>query len=179
MRPVQTEASTHDQSRASAPCVALAGTAGAFCDPFGSTPHLPSYPPSLGAALLSALSAAHRRCGTMRALTPAAPRQRARPLRSIRWPSGHPIPNHVARPNVTCLSPRASDRLLADPGFALDEQARRYTPPNRVRHPAGYPFASGCFPPRLGATRPFHPSSDAVAFGYICGDFTRYGLTPY
>src|SRR5262249_40003053 len=66
----------------------LAGTAGAFSDPFRSTAHPPPCPPSLSAALLSALSAAHRRCGTMRALTPAAPRQRDRPLDNhiiFRW----------------------------------------------------------------------------------------------
>ena len=39
--------------------------------------HLPALP-SLGAALLSALLAARHRCGTMRALTPAVPRQHAR-----------------------------------------------------------------------------------------------------
>jgi len=32
-------------------------------------------------------------------------------------------------------------------------------------------------PPRNDATIP--PSDDAVAFGYMCGDFTWYGLTPY
>src|SRR5712691_2164949 len=159
MRSVQTEASTHDQSRASAPCVALAGTADALACSLPGIAHPPSCPPSLGAALLSALFAAHRRCSTMRALTPAASRQRDSSLRSIRWPSGHPVPNHVARPDVTCLSPRASDRSLAVPGFATHEQARRYVPPNRVRHPTGCPFASGCSPPRLGATPLLRPSA--------------------
>ena len=40
-----------------------------------------------------------------------------------------------------------------DPGFAMDEQARRATPPKRVRHPAGCSFASGCSPPRLATTQ--------------------------
>jgi len=40
-----------------------------------------------------------------------------------------------------------------DPGFALLEQARRKTPPKRVRHPAGCSFASGCSPPRIAATQ--------------------------
>src|SRR5580658_2696295 len=40
-----------------------------------------------------------------------------------------------------------------DPGFAKHEQARRATPPNRVRHPAGCSFASGFSPPRLAATQ--------------------------
>jgi hypothetical protein len=44
------------------------------------------------------------------------------------------------------------------------------TPPNRVRHPAGCPFASGCFPPRLAATQLPSATCD--------GDFTRHGLSP-
>src|SRR6202045_987325 len=74
MRTVQTEASTHDQLRASAPCVALAGTAEALCASFRSIPHPPSYPPSLGTALLSALftaTAAPDLCG-LRLLPPPA-----------------------------------------------------------------------------------------------------------
>jgi hypothetical protein len=43
-----------------------------------------------------------------------------------------------------------------------DEQARRKTPPKRVRHPAGCSFASGCSPP-------LH-CCDAVAFGYMGSD---------
>jgi hypothetical protein len=152
MRSVHTEAFTHDQSRASAPCLAVWHSRCSLCL-IPPVPHPPSCPPSLGTALLSALLAAHRRCGTMRALTPVAPRQRGRSLRSVRLPSGHPAPTHVMPPNITFLSPRASGRFLADPGFATNEQARHCTPPNRVRHPAGCPFASGCSPPRLAATQ--------------------------
>ncbi|MBF8285885.1 MAG: hypothetical protein HW378_4800, partial [Anaerolineales bacterium] len=53
--------------------LALAGTADAcfsLCTAVTLT-HPPSFLPSLGAALLSALLAAPRRCGTMKALTPA------------------------------------------------------------------------------------------------------------
>src|ERR1700737_4126924 len=46
----------------------------------------------------------YRRSSTMRALTPAAPRQRDRSLHSIHSPSGHPIPTHVVRPNVTPIT---------------------------------------------------------------------------
>ena len=153
MRSCHSVASARDLLRASAPCIVLPDIGGASVCFIVALPHPPSCPPSLGAALLSALVAAPRRCGTMRALTPAAPRQRNRSLRSIRLPSGHPAPNHVMRPDVTCLSPRASGRFLAVPGFATHEQARRHTPPNRVRHPTGCPFASGCSPPRLAATQ--------------------------
>ena len=65
-------------------------------------------------------------------------------------PSGHPVPNHVVRPNVAL--PVTSARP-AGRGFATHEQARRNTPPNRVRHPTGCRFASGCSPPRLTATQ--------------------------
>ena len=39
------------------------------------------------------------------------------------------------------------------PDFAMNEQARRHIPPNRVRHPADCQFASGCSPPRLATTQ--------------------------
>src|ERR1700690_3507708 len=40
-----------------------------------------------------------------------------------------------------------------DPGFAMNEQARRTMPPKRVRYPAGCSFASSCSPPRIAATQ--------------------------
>jgi hypothetical protein len=40
-----------------------------------------------------------------------------------------------------------------DPGFAMNEQARRTIPPKRVRYPAGCSFASSCSPPRIAATQ--------------------------
>ena len=91
--------------------------------------------------------------GTMRALTPVALRQRSRSLRSVRVPSRHPVPNHVMQPerHVPChLVPPVGPR---GPDFAMDEQARHCTPPNRVRYPTGCRFASGCSPPRLAATQ--------------------------
>ena len=68
-------------------------------------------------------------------------------------PSGHPIPNHVVRPNVALPVTSARPVGPCGPGFAINEQARRNTPPNRVRHPTGCPFASGCSPPHLAATQ--------------------------
>jgi len=38
-------------------------------------------------------------------------------------------------------------------GFATHWQARRYTPPNRVRYPTDWLFASSCSPPRFTATQ--------------------------
>src|SRR4030095_4066699 len=47
--------------------------------------------------------------------------------------------------------PRQRDQRVSD--FALVSQARRSSPPNRVRYPTDRHFASGCSPPRLAATQ--------------------------
>ena len=47
-------------------------------------------------------------------------------------------------------------------GFAMNEQARHATPPNQVRHPTGYSFASGYSPPRLATTQ--LPSATLLRF---------------
>jgi hypothetical protein len=49
------------------------------------------------------------------------------------------------------LPPRQRDQRVSD--FAMNEQARRSSPPNRVRYPTDQQFASGCSPPRLAATQ--------------------------
>jgi len=49
------------------------------------------------------------------------------------------------------LTPRQRDQRVSD--FALVSQARRSSPPNRVRYPTDRQFASGCSPPRLAATQ--------------------------
>ena len=115
--------------------------------------HLPALP-FLGRVLLAPPSMVHAsdHNGTMRALTPAALRQRRRSLRSVRLPSRHPAPNHVMQPgrHVPITS---CDRSTFRSGFAFNEQARLCTPPKRVRHPTGCRFASSCSPPRLAATQ--------------------------
>jgi len=126
MRSVQTEASAHDQSRASAPCVALAGTAGALCAPIMSCTHPPSCPPSLGAALLSALFVAHRHCGTMRALTPAA-RSHARqvsPL-TLRCLPNIPSPTTPCARTSLCQSPQRVRPVEASPHMSRLAATRR------------------------------------------------------
>ena len=110
----------------------------------------------------SGTSCRRRASGTMRALTPV----RSRPRRTglsvyFALPSEHPAPNHVmAQPCSarTCVSMSlchisASSEVLRTKGFAKLRQARRITPPKRVRHPAGCSFASGCSPPRIAATQ--------------------------
>ena len=90
------------------------------------------------------------RCGTMKALTPAPLHPRCRSPRLPRHtflpfrlqPRG--LPGHR-------LTPRQRDQRFSD--FAMNEQARRSSPPNRVRHPTDRQFASGCSPPRLAATQ--------------------------
>jgi len=47
--------------------------------------------------------------------------------------------------------PRQRDQRVSD--FTLESQARRSSPPNRVRYPTDRHFASGCSPPRLAATQ--------------------------
>ena len=69
--------------------------------------------------------------------------------------------------------PRQRAQLLPD--FTMNEQARRSSPPNRVRSPTDRQFASGCSPPCLEA--------NAVTFGYgvvaYSGtDFHRANVAP-
>ena len=93
----------------------------------------------------------------MKALTPG--------LRSPRRPglpsycnatSRRSIPNHVVCTIAAFVAIASATRLL--PGFAMNEKARRNTPPKRVRFTTDRQFASGCSPPRL--------SANAVTFGY-------------
>src|SRR5438105_9550733 len=59
MRSVHTEASAHDQSRASAPCLAVSGTPGAVLALVRSSRICLPAPPSLAPVLLPAAAAAH------------------------------------------------------------------------------------------------------------------------
>ena len=66
-------------------------------------------------------------------------------------PSQHSAPSHVACLGIALHTTNQRTGRVSD--FALEEQARRHTPPNRVRHPADCQFASSCSPPRLAATQ--------------------------
>ena len=80
----------------------------------------------------------------------ASPTQQASPFRSLAFPTSRPQPRYAARTSRAYHLVRPID-LRSD--FAIDEQARRCTPPKRVRYPTGCRFASRCSPPRLAATQ--------------------------
>jgi len=124
MRSVHTEASTQDQSRSfpvSAPCVAKAGTAGAVRCLVTALSHPPSYPPSLSAVLLPARLAAHRRCGTMRALTPARRShvEQASSLNPLCLPDIQPPTTSCARTLLSQPPQLVRSDPLPGPGFAV------------------------------------------------------------
>ena len=142
-------------------CLAVSGT-----DALGISPpsvlvftDQPSCPPSLGAALLSALLVRPR--STLGRGSPpgilwtgvSAASALGRPAANIRYyagsdscrrspaptglpvylalPSDHSAPNHVMSPLDRLVSP--AQRRARVSGFATRSQARRNTPPNRVR----------------------------------------------
>jgi hypothetical protein len=122
--------------------------------------HRPA-PPSLGMVLLPILSCA----GTMRALTPSRLTLPERSLRLLR------LAFHASRSQPLDGRAHRFDRhrsLSASQGFALQSRARRPIPPNRIRYPTGYAFASCCSPPRLAATRLLSASRGMAPRG---GDF--------
>jgi len=154
MRSVHTDASTqsHLRSRVSEPCLAVTGTCGPCACIVLDFPHPPSCLPSLGPGLLSEpVSALLRTVGTMKALTPArVHRARGSPHFSTRTflafrPQPHGAPDHRFGRHASVIG-----WFQASP---LNEQARRNTPPNRVRFTTDRKFASGCSPPRLSATQ--------------------------
>jgi hypothetical protein len=57
----------------------------------------------------------------------------------------------------------------------MNEQARRSSPPNRVRSPTDQQFTSGCSPPRLAATQ-LPSATEFVA--YSDTDFHRADIAP-
>ncbi len=118
--------------------------------PLVELPYPPSCLPSLGAALLSALFAAYHRCGTMKALTPAPLTHSAGLPAYLATPSCRSVSNHVGCLDIASPTTPACPAFF---GLALESQARRSFPPNRVRSPTDRQFASRCSPPRLAATQ--------------------------
>ena len=73
------------------------------------------------------------------------------PFRSRTFPASRLQPRYAARRSRAYHLVQPIGPL--GPDFAMNEQARHCTPPNRVRSPTGCSFASGCSPPRLAATQ--------------------------
>src|SRR5215510_793493 len=90
------------------------------------------------------------RFGTMESLTPAPLTYRAGLPAYLATSSCRSVSNHV-NCLVIASSPPQRDQRVSD--FAMESQARRSSPPNRVRYPTDQQFASGCSPPRLAATQ--------------------------
>ena len=148
--------------RASAPCAALSGIPGAVCASVVVFTSPPSCPPFLGPVYAARASRGLRHCGPMRALSPGglALTRQVSPLPLRCLPSIQP-PTTTWASTSLCQSPQRIEPGLTPencsrretPGFASMRQARRTTPPKRVRHPAGCSFASDCSPPRLTASQ--------------------------
>ena len=78
-----------------------------------------------------------------------SPRRQVSPLTSCCFPV---VPSPNTWYATTSLYP-PPQRAALFPGFAKSLQARRRTPPKRVRHPTDRQFASGYSPPRLATTQ--------------------------
>ena len=69
----------------------------------------------------------------------------------------HSVTNHLTRPAVASIMPTQRSRLpeigVSGLDFTLNEEARRYARPKRVRFTTDCTFASGCSPPHLAATQ--------------------------
>ena len=169
MRSVQTEASNHDQSRASAPCLAVPGTDDACSCLIPAFPHPSSCPPSLQPVY--AVRPSPRRLtphrGNMRALTPADLTQAGRSLRLLRFAfrASHPHPRRTPECRFD-RHPSASNDFQASPyPGRLAVQLRRIG------------FVSYGLLLRL-LLLPTPPHGDAVTLDYARRDFVRQGLSP-
>ena len=156
MRSVQIvgSAQPHFRARASASCLALSDTLDAplwlsLSSAFTLSTFLPPFPRD-GFAFRP--SRGSRRIGRMRALTAAAVSSVTALPAYLAIPSRLSASNHVMSPGIA-LHAISTQRAGRVSDFALNEQARRLIPPNRIRHPTDCRFASSCSPPRLAATQ--------------------------
>lgn len=152
----------------SASCLALAGTidAGSSLCSALTLSHPPSYLPSLGAALLSALLAAPHRCGTMKALTPT-------PLTY-----GAGLPTYCATPSCRSVSNHVDCRVIAYHHASVTREFRTSPCMSRlVAVPRRIEFVilrTDCSPPVA-----LHPASRRRSYLRLrsCG-LLRHGLSP-
>jgi len=174
MRSLHSEASAHDRLGpfASAPCLTLTGTAGARPGSRRGSHaiHLPiSLPSERFCFPLLQRVTSQRYYEDSDSCSAHPPRRSPHLLRhtflSFRLQPRR-LPDHR-------LPPRQRVQRVSD--FAMNEQARRSSPPNRVRHPTDRQFASGCSPPRHAASE-LPSASEFVAFSDT--DFHRADVAP-
>ncbi len=108
----------------------------------------------------------------MKALTPARLTYRTGLPAYLATPSCRSVSNHVDCLDIA-YPPRQRAQRFSD--FTMNEQARRKSPPNRVRYPADRQVASGCSPRRLAATQ-LPLATEFVA--YSDTDFHRVDVAP-
>ena len=130
MRSVQTEASTHDQSRASAPCVALAGTVDALSCLIPSVPHPPSCPafPRRGFALRASRGSSPLRYYAGSDPCRASPARQVSPFRPLAFRASNPQPRRASErhvPITSCVGrflpvPRLRLTLASSPQHAAE-----------------------------------------------------------
>jgi hypothetical protein len=174
MRSCSDEASTyvHSWSQVSAPCLTLTGTTGAILCSRRSSHASTFLPPFPRRGFAFRTSRGFHRFGIMKALTPVRLTCRAGLPAYLATPSCRSVSNHVGLPDHR-LPPRQRDQRVSD--FTMNEQARRSSPPNRVRSPTDRQFASGCSPPRFAATQ-LPSATEFVA--YSGTDFHRADMAP-
>jgi hypothetical protein len=109
----------------------------------------------------------------MKVLTPAAltPHSGSLCLLCLAFRTSNPQPREGLQRRFRSR-PNALDGSF-DPGFAMNEQARRTIPPKRVRHPAGCSFASSCSLPRIAATQLPSATCDTTSIGRTFTLLTR------
>ena len=106
MRSVQTEASTHDQSLASAPCVALAGTVDALSCLIPSVPHPPSCPafPRRGFALRASRGSPPLQYYAGSDPCRASPARQVSPFHPLAFRASNPQPRRASERHVPITS---------------------------------------------------------------------------
>ena len=167
MRSVQTAASTHDQSRASASRLAPPGTADArACRRLSFTP-----PPSClafprsGFVTRTSRGTAPQRYYAGSHSCPPRPDRQVFPLPPLRLPGIPPPTTSCAQPSLSQSPQRGRPALSRAPGFASASQARRYMPPKSVSYSCGLPVRVRLLPTPLATTR-----GDAVTFRFMRRD---------
>jgi hypothetical protein len=178
IRSVHTQASIHVSLRTSAPCSPCGHYRRFLCFRTGhrASTFLPPFP-RRGFA-----THAFRRSSRLRYYEGSdscrtSPVRQASPFHLSCLPSIQPPTTLRACTSRFLITPVRTIGPLRFQASPHIQQARRYAPPKRVRYPAGCSFALQLLSTPSRMTR-YHPTlGDAVAFGYMYGDFTWHRLT--